>query len=93
MTNILGEKLFLLSSPRRGDVEAWVVNSVKVKMIKKLDKMLEPQGRINARKLFLVPVFTIPEIRQRVEEQGAEVRTLFYRELMETVAEAERKFL
>lgn len=72
------------------EIEAWVVNTVKIKMIKKLDNMLEKEGRNNARKLFLVPIFTIPELVQRIETQAPEIKTFFYRELMETVVQTKK---
>lgn len=75
------------------DLESWVVNSLKVKMIKKLDGLLENDGRDNVRKLFLVPVFTISELKKRVEETAPEIKTFFYRELFETVEEAGKKIV
>lgn len=75
------------------EVEAWVVNSVKVNMIKKLDNLLEKEGQINSRQLFLVPLFTIPELIKRVEENAPEMKTLFYKELNETMREMEKRFV
>lgn len=73
------------------DIEAWVVNSVKAKMIIKLDCLLDCEGRNNARKLFLVPIFTIAGLIERVEEQAPEMRTLFFRELAKMTDETERR--
>lgn len=75
------------------EVETWIVNSVKVKMIERMDKLLETDGKVNARKLFLVPVFNISELTKRVEEQAPELKTIFYKELMATVGEAEKRLL
>ncbi|MCL4338919.1 hypothetical protein M1271_04480 [Patescibacteria group bacterium] len=72
----------------RLEMESWVVNSVKVKMIKKLDLLLEDEGRSNARKLFLVPIFTINSMVKRVEDNAPELKTLFYKELVQVIKEA-----
>ncbi|MBI4990699.1 hypothetical protein HZB96_01240 [Candidatus Gottesmanbacteria bacterium] len=82
-----------LSPSIKKDVESWVVNSLKVKMIKKLDNLLEVEGRVNARKLFLVPVFTIAELSKRVNESAPEIKTFFYKELITTIDEAESKLV
>jgi hypothetical protein len=73
------------------ELEAWVVNSVKVKMIKKYESLLEFDGRQNLRKLFLVPVFKISELNKRVEETAPEMKTLYFRELSAIMNEAEEK--
>lgn len=75
------------------EVETWVVNSVKVKMIRKMDSLLETEGKVNARKLFLVPVFNIPELTNRVQEMAPELKTLFYKELSSTIGEAEKRLI
>ncbi len=75
------------------EVETWIVNSVKVKMIKKMDILLETEGKVNARKLFLVPIFDIPQMAKRVQEQAPELKTLFYKELMVTIHEAEKRLI
>lgn len=76
-----------LSFTEKRDVETWVVNSVKVKMVTKMDKFLEREGRINLRKLFLVPIFSISEMEKRVKETAPEMKTVFYKELSETIAQ------
>lgn len=73
------------------EVESFVVNSLKVKMIKKLDNLLEAPGQMNARKLFLVPVFTIKELTLKVEKEAPEIKTLFYKELFTVMADAEKQ--
>ena len=73
------------------EVETWIVNGVKVKMIKKMDDVLESEGKMNARKLFLVPIFNISELSKRVQEQAPELKNYFLKELMITVNEAETK--
>ncbi len=73
------------------EVETWVVNSVKVKMITKMDSLLETEGKMNVRKLFLVPIFNIEEMAKRVQEQAPELKTLFYKELLVTLSEAEQR--
>ncbi|MBI3380267.1 hypothetical protein HY029_05945 [Candidatus Gottesmanbacteria bacterium] len=75
------------------EVETWIVNSVKVKMIKKMDTLLETEGKINTRKLFLVPIFNISDMKKRVEEQAPELKTLFYKELLSTLSEAEGRLI
>lgn len=91
MSSSLSPKLAALNPTQVKDIESWIVNSVKVKMIRKLDNILEPEGRINARKLFLSPVFSISEIVKRVETTAPEMTTFFYKELISTVDEAEKK--
>lgn len=73
------------------EVETWVVNSVKVKMIKKMDTLVETEGKMNARKLFLVPIFNISDMKKRVEEQAPELKTIFYKELTEIINEANNR--
>lgn len=68
-----------------------MVNSVKVKIITQMDKLLETEGKVNVRKLFLVPIFNIEELSKRVETQAPELKTLFYKELLSTISEAEQR--
>jgi len=89
--NTLFKQLRNVSPSERKDLEAWVVNKVKVEMIRKLDNILAEAGRVNARKLFLVPLFQIKELTDRVEELAPEMKTLYFKELIETVAEAEKR--
>lgn len=90
-SDVLPKQLFSFSPSLLGkEMEAWVVNTVKVKMIKELDNLLEDKGRNNARKLFLVPIFTISELTKRVENQAPEIKTLFYRELMNVIVETKK---
>lgn len=89
--SISGKILSSLPSPIDREVEVWVVNSVKVSMIKKLDVLLEGEGRLNARKLFLTPEFTISGLKKRVEEQAPEIKTLFFRELISACDEVEKR--
>lgn len=89
--NTLLESLSSLPASLRKEVEAFVVNSIKVKMIKKLDSLLEVEGRVNARKLFLVPIFTVKEMTQKVEKEAPEIKTLFYKELFEVMWETRSK--
>ena len=42
----------------RKELESWIVNSVKINLIKKFEQILEIEGKSNLRKLLLVPVFT-----------------------------------
>ncbi len=74
------------------EIETWIVNSVKVKMIKKMDNLLETDGKVNVRKLFLVPIFDIPGMTKRVDEQAPELKTLFYKELSKSIVEIENRF-
>lgn len=87
----LSSKLAILNPSKQKEIESWIVNSVKVKMIRKLDNILEEEGRANARKLFLVPVFSISEIVKIVKTTAPEMTTFFYKELIATVDEAEKK--
>ena len=94
---IVGDTLFKqlrnVSPSERKDLEAWVVNKVKVEMIRKLDNLLSSEGRSTTRKLFLVPIFQIKELTDRVEELAPEMKTLYFKELIETVAEAEKSLV
>lgn len=89
----LSDKLSAISPLIAREVESWVVNTVKVKMIKKLDNLLEIEGKVNARKLFLVPIFDIQQLVKRVEEQAPEIKTFFFRELSATVDEIDKRFV
>lgn len=83
---------FSVSNPRIArEIESWVINSVKVKMIKKMDTLLETEGKVNVRKLFLVPVANILELSKRVQEMAPELKTFFYKELSSTISEAEKR--
>ena len=93
MGKTLFSQLSFMTPSLQKEVESWVVNTLKVKMIKKLDNLLEKEGKVNARKLFLVPLFTIDELSKRVEEQAPEMKTFFFRELINTVAELEKRFV
>jgi hypothetical protein len=88
--DILYSKLRTLSHSQRLDIEAWVVNSVKINMISKMDRQLEGEGKTNLKRLFLVPLFNISELEKRVKEQAPEIATIFYRELMDVVEKAEK---
>ena len=75
------------------DLEAWVVNTVKLAMIKKLDNYLEADGRTLSRKLFLVPIFSVANFTKRIEEFAPELKTLYYKELMSAVVVAEKRLM
>ena len=80
--------LSALSPSARKDVESWVVNTVKIKLIKKFEQILEMEGKSNLRELFLVPVFTIKELTLRVTENAPELLTVYYKELFSALDEA-----
>jgi hypothetical protein len=88
-SDYLLSKLDKVTPSQKMNIEAWVVNSVKLNMIVKMDKMLERQGRENLRKLFLVPIFSISEIEKRVKEHAPELKTIFYKELSKTITHIE----
>lgn len=91
---IVGVKLASLSENApalKTDLEAWVVNSVKVKMLEKYSRHFEADGVKNLRELFLTPIFEINGLVKRVSETGGELKTVFYRELINTLDEIERK--
>lgn len=92
MKYLINPKIDLLPEDTKQDLEAWVVNTVKVKLIKKLDSCLDNRGKMNLRKLFLVPVFAVADLEKRVLENGPEMRTVFYKELFEALAELESQF-
>lgn len=71
--------------PLSRDLEAWVVNTVKVSMIKKMEQMLEKSGQKNLRTVFLVPLFTISDLTYRVTELAPELRTMYFKELIEAM--------
>lgn len=80
-----------LSPKARQDVESWIVNSVKLKLIKKFEELMEAEGKTNLRQLFLVPIFTISELSNRVKENAPELLTVFYKELFVAMDEAGSK--
>ena len=77
-----------LKPAARKDIESWIVNTVKIKFIKKFEEILETPGKSNLRSLLLVPVFTIAELNQRVKENAPELLTIYYKELFEAMDEA-----
>lgn len=91
--NIPDANLSQLAPQLRAEVETWVVNTLKVKMIKQLDGVLETEGKLNARKLFLVPIFTISEMIKKVEEEAPELKTIVFKELNTILIETNKKFL
>lgn len=91
--SVSGRILSSLPSPIDREVEVWVVNSVKVAMIRKLDKLLDSEGKLNARKLFLTPEFSISGLKKRVDEQAPEISTLFFRELVSACEAVEKRLL
>lgn len=90
--NILDSNLSQIAPQLRAEVEAWVVNTLKVKMIKQLDGVLETEGKLNARKLFLVPIFTISEMIKKVENEAPELRTYFYKQLFDAIEKAKKLY-
>lgn len=84
---------YCISVPmRNGDVEAWVVNTLKIRMIVQLDDLLVGDGKKNARTLLLVPVFTIAALVARVREYAPEMQVFLFRELGKTIEEAHKRF-
>lgn len=93
-TSVKSMDNFSVSNPLIArEIESWVVNSVKVKMIAKMDSLLEVEGKVNVRKLFLVPVTNILELSKRVQEMAPELKTFFYKELSTTIGEAEKRLV
>lgn len=91
--HIIGTKLisvFSVSPLVKRELEALVVNNVKIKMLKKLEGFLEKEGQQNLKELLLVPIFELEEMMKRVEETAPEIRTIFYKELMNTIFEMEK---
>jgi hypothetical protein len=81
------------TNPTHGrEVESWVVNTLKVRIIKNLDGKFETEGRLNLRRLFLVPIFDIRELTKKVEEEAPEMKTYYFKELFDVLASAERQF-
>ncbi|KKS95404.1 MAG: hypothetical protein UV73_C0018G0017 [Candidatus Gottesmanbacteria bacterium GW2011_GWA2_43_14] len=87
----LQKQLSLLTPHARRDVESWVVNTVKIKVLKKFEEYLELDGLKNLRMLLLAPVFTIKELTDRVKEQAPEIATLYFKELFQAMDEVEGK--
>ena len=93
MKSLDSSKFNSLTPLIKGEVEVWVVNSVKVAMIRKLDKLLDSEGKLNARKLFLTPELTISGLKKRVDEQAPEISTFFFRELVSACEAVEKRLL
>jgi len=96
-TVMVGERyrvlLKTLPEKDRRDLEAFVVNRVKVDMIRKLEHLLEEEGRRNLREVFLVPIFTIKDLTNRVSEMAPDIRTFFYKELCSAIGDVEKRFV
>lgn len=92
MAIISYSKLENLPESAQREVEVWVVNSVKLNLLKNLDSILDGDGKRNLRDLFLVPLFTIQELSQRVYEIAPELKTLYIKELVTQISKAEMKF-
>lgn len=77
-----------LTPKARQDIESWVVNTVKIKLIRKFEELMENEGRSNLRKLLLAPVFNIQEMSERVKTNAPELLTAYYKELFKALDEA-----
>lgn len=86
--NKKAETLSVVDPLRLPVVEEWVVNSVKLSLVKRLDAYLDNNGRDNLRKLFLVPIFSIQELSAHIQETAPEMKTFYYKELMKRIEEA-----
>ena len=80
-----------LKPAARRDIESWIVNTVKIKLIRKFEQVLETPGRSNLRTLLLVPMFTIAELSGRVKEYAPELLTIYYKELFAALDEAGKR--
>ena len=72
----------------RRDIESWIVNTVKIKLIRKFEEILETPGKSNLRQLLIVPIFTISELTSRVASNAPELLTVYYKELFAALDEA-----
>ena len=92
---IVGEKLQQqlshLSPVAQRDIESWVVNTVKIRILKKFEGFLEAEGMKNLRNLLLSPVFSLKELSGRIKEQAPEITTLYFKELFKAMDEVEGK--
>ena len=88
----LQAELSLMSAHKRRDLESFIVNTVKIKLIKRIEEILETEGKSNLRQLLLVPVFSISELSQRIASNAPELSTLFYKELFAAFDEAGSKW-
>ena len=93
----LGSKIALKMSQqtpqRKREIEEWIVNSLKIKIIRKLEYLLEGQGKKNLSQLFLAPVFSVEEMTQRVQTFAPEMKTFYFKELIGVYDEAEKRFV
>lgn len=80
-----------LTPAARKDIESWIVNTVKLKLIKNFEAILETPGRSNLRQLFLVPIFTINELTERVKDNAPELLTVYFKTLFSALDEAGHK--
>lgn len=88
---LLTDPLAKIHPKTRREVESWIVNSVKIKLIKKFEAILEVDGKSNLRKLLLVPVFTIPELSERIKTYAPELMTMYYKELFTVIDDANQR--
>ena len=72
-------------------MEEWVVNSVKIKLIRKFEGILEMEGKSNMRKLFLAPIFRISEMTARIKQLAPELLTVYFKELMTALDDAGKR--
>ena len=84
----LQAQLNLMSETKKRDLESFIVNTVKIKLIKRFEEILEIEGKSNLRQLLLVPVFSISELSRRIAEKAPELTTLYYKELFAAFDEA-----
>lgn len=90
----MGNKQLDLSQLRRdvrSDVESWIINTVKIKLIRKFEAILETPGKSNLRQLLIVPIFTIGEMTGRIREFAPELLTVYYKELFAAMDAAGEK--
>ena len=93
MNNGQSKQLDLTSLPlnHRKEVEEFVVNSVKINLIRKFENILETPGKSNLRQLFLVPLFTVSEMTDRVSKNAPQLLTVYYKELFAALDDAGTK--
>lgn len=89
----LKEELAHLPDKHRSEIESWIVNNLKVKILRKFESYFDQEGVKNLKELLLVPLFTVSDLSERVKTLAPELKTLYFKELVSVFEEAEERLI
>lgn len=89
----LKEELAHLPLSQRSEIESWIVNNLKVKILRKFESYFDQEGVKNLKELLLVPLFTVSDLSERVKTLAPELKTLYFKELVSAFEEAEERLI